>query len=107
MDMRAKKLAGNRTRRLHFALSERSSERLERLATKTDAASSTEVIKDALLTYEALVDRLIEGDSFYIKDRRGNLYPLDLLIDVEQLPCPDDAGGRSDEHRLRIAAGGQ
>ena len=44
--------------RLNLALGDRSLERLDRLKDKTEATSSTEVIKNALRLYEVLVDEV-------------------------------------------------
>ena len=70
-------------RRLNLALSARAVERLEHLQEATDSSNATQVIKDALLTYEALVKWLEEGYSFFVRDPKGALVPVDLLIDVE------------------------
>ena len=77
----------NRTKsakRRNFLFSERATNRLVRLVDRTDASSETEVIKNALLTYEALVDWLEEGATFFARNARGQLIPIDLLIDVSR-----------------------
>lgn len=68
--------------RINLSISERTKERLENLVEVTDAASSAEVVKQAILTYEALAKRLMNGERFFVETRSGKLAPLDLLIDV-------------------------
>lgn len=74
--------------RLNLSVSKRTKERLDQLVELTDAASSAEVVKQAILTYEALAKRLMDGDKFYVEKRSGKLVPFDLLIDV---PAARDA----------------
>lgn len=76
--------------RINLSISERTKERLESLVEVTDAASSAEVVKQSILTYEALAKRLMNGDRFFVETRTGKLTPLDLLIDV---PTKQDSQG--------------
>ena len=98
-------------KRINLSLSDRDAERLANLVDLTNASSQTEVIKRALLTYEALVLHLREGARFYIMERADSEpAPLNLLIDVEpkrqdsaliKLPVQGDEGGNDcngDDH---------
>jgi hypothetical protein len=78
------------TKRLNLELSMRAMDRIEELRRKTDATSTTQVLKDAVLTYEAIVRHLSRGEHFLIADQRGNVTPIDFLIDVavEESPSP-------------------
>ncbi|ODS87599.1 MAG: hypothetical protein BGO83_23505 [Devosia sp. 66-14] len=82
--MRTQSPTSNRSRRLNLGLSERDAIRLADLGALTNASSQTEVIKRALLTYEALVERLADGAEFFVQDAEDETpVPLNLLIDVE------------------------
>lgn len=76
-------------RRMHFSLPPRSVERLDELARRTEASSQTEVIKEALLTYEALVSRLEEGKKFFMKEDDGSIVPVIFNIDVGKTQIED------------------
>ena len=69
-------------RRLNLVIPDRAMERLEWLRERTDAASHTEVIRQALFAYEQLVERVSEGSKLMEKTSRGELLPLPLSIDV-------------------------
>lgn len=68
--------------RLNLSISKRTKERIDELAELTDASSAAEVIKQAILTYEALAKRLADGDAFYVEKKSGRVAPFDFLIDV-------------------------
>mgnify|MGYP002714377159 CR=1 FL=1 len=70
--------------RLNLVLPERSIERLEELKVKTDASSVTEVIKNALMTYESLADYLSEGVTFSGRHPNGEVFTVEFMIDVEK-----------------------
>lgn len=70
--------------RLNLVLPERSIERLEDLKVKTDASSVTEVIKNALMTYESLADYLSEGVTFSGRHPNGEVFTVEFMIDVEK-----------------------
>ena len=70
--------------RLNLVLPERSIERLEELEVKTDASSVTEVIKNALMTYESLADYLSEGVTFSGRHPNGEVFTVEFMIDVEK-----------------------
>jgi hypothetical protein len=69
-------------RRLNLVIPDRAMERLEWLRKKTDAASHTEVIRQALFAYEQLVEKVSDGSKLMEKTSRGELLPLALSIDV-------------------------
>ncbi len=94
-------------KRLNIGLSERDSARLSSLAEYTNASSDTEVIKRALLTYEALVERLIDGAEFYVMDP-GDAIPaaLNLLIDIEPTPSPISIVKTNDEDNTPVKVTG-
>ncbi len=68
--------------RLNLVLPERSMERLEELKAKTDASSVTEVVKNALMTYESLADHLSEGVTFSGRHPNGEVFSVEFMIDV-------------------------
>jgi len=72
----------NRKRRLNLIIPDRAMERLEWLRERTEAASHTEVIRQALFAYEQLVAKVSEGSKLMEKTPRGELLPLPLSIDV-------------------------
>lgn len=74
---------GNRKRRLNLIVPERAIERLDWLKDRTDAASHTEVIRQALFAYEQLVCRISDGSRLMEKTAKGELLPLPLSIDVK------------------------
>lgn len=69
-------------KRLNLVIPDRAMERLEWLRERTDAASHTEVIRQALFAYEQLVERVSEGSKLMEKTSRGELLPLPISIDV-------------------------
>ena len=68
--------------RLSLVLPERSARRLEILKGKTDASSVTEVIKNALMTYESLAEHLEDGVTFTGTKPTGETFSVEFLIDV-------------------------
>lgn len=68
--------------RLNLVLPERSIDRLEELKSKTDASSVTEVIKNALMTYESLAEHLSEGVTFTGRRPNGEVFAVEFMIDV-------------------------
>jgi hypothetical protein len=69
-------------RRLNLVVPERAVERLNWLQGRTDAASHTEVIRQALFVYEQLVERLSTGSKLMEKTAKGELLPLPISIDI-------------------------
>jgi hypothetical protein len=76
-------------KRLNLAIPERALDRLDWLQKKTDAASHTEVIRQALFVYEQLVSRLSEGSTLMEKTTGGILFQLPISIDVKASPKPE------------------
>lgn len=69
-------------RRLNLAIPPRAVERLDWLQGRTDAASHTEVIRQALFVYEQLVERVSDGSKLMEKTSKGELLPLPISIDI-------------------------
>lgn len=76
---------GNR-KRLNLVIPERAMERLDWLKDRTDAASHTEVIRQALFVYEQLVERISDGSKLMERTANGQLLPLAISIDVKPQP---------------------
>jgi hypothetical protein len=76
-------------RRLNLVIPDRALERMDWLQKKTDAASHTEVVRQALFVYEQLVSRLSEGSTLMEKTIKGELFPLAVSIDVKAAPKPE------------------
>lgn len=71
-------------RRLNIILPERTVERISNIKEMTLSSSVTDVIRTAVLTYEALVKFMSEGNRFYIKrDGEENLTPVEFVLDVK------------------------
>jgi len=60
-------------KRLNIVLPERSAQRLDALKEKTEAATYTEVLKDALRLYEALIEEAENGNEFCIREKDGRI----------------------------------
>jgi hypothetical protein len=72
-----------RKRRLNLVIPERAMDRLDWLKDRTDAASHTEVIRQALFAYEQLVCKLLDGSKLMERTAKNELLPLPLSIDVK------------------------
>lgn len=72
------------TQRITISLPERSVHRLENLKARTEAPSLTEVIKNALMTYESLVDHLSKGAVFFMSMPNGEQIGVEFLIDIKR-----------------------
>jgi hypothetical protein len=70
----------SKTTRVQLELAERSFERLSALKHKTEAASYTEVVKNALRLYENLIDQYDSGKRFYLKDDKGNTVEYEVFV---------------------------
>ncbi len=75
-------------RRLNLVIPERAVERLDWLQLKTEAASHTEVIRQALFVYEQLVTKIADGSTLMEKTQKGDLFPLPISIDVKSPARP-------------------
>ena len=74
-------------KRVNLALPARTVERLETLKQMTDAASTTEVIRHAIMTYESVVNHLANGVTFKAVKPSGAVLEVEFLIDA---PIPSD-----------------
>jgi len=76
--------AEDRTRplknRVQFDLPPRSMERLNALKLKTEASSASEVVKNALRLYEALIEATESGKQFLVRDANGQVSPYRLFL---------------------------
>lgn len=70
----------SKTTRVQLELAERSFDRLSALKQKTEAASYTEVVKNALRLYENLVEQYESGKRFYLKDAEGNTVEYEIFV---------------------------
>jgi hypothetical protein len=77
---------GIRKKRLNLIIPDRAMERLEWLKDQTEAASHTEVIRQALFVYETLVERVADGSKLMERTSKGELLPLPVSIDVKPSP---------------------
>jgi hypothetical protein len=80
---------GKSKHRLNLIIPGRAMERLEWLRDRTDAASHTEVIRQALFVYEQLVERVSDGSKLMEKTANGQLLPLPISIDVKAAPTAE------------------
>lgn len=71
-------------KRLNLAMPDRVLQRLDWLQARTDAASHTEVIRQALFVYEQLVERIADGSRLMEITSKGDLLPLPISIDVRR-----------------------
>jgi hypothetical protein len=79
-------------KRLNIVLPMRTVSRIESLKEKTLAASTTEVIRTAILTYEALVEHLADGNKFYVsKSGENKFHPVNFVFDVMPKLVPTEA----------------
>lgn len=73
------------TKRVTLALPERTVVRLEELKELTAATSVTDVIKQAIMTYESIAKHLSSGVVFYARKPNGERVEVEFMIDV---PAP-------------------
>jgi hypothetical protein len=77
----ASQLSGEK--RLNIVLPMRTVSRIEKLKEQTLASTTTEVIRTAILTYEALVEKIAEGNRFYVCKPGDDRYqPVNFVFDV-------------------------
>ena len=69
-----------RKTRVQLDLSPTAVERLNALKAKTEAASYTEVVKNALRIYEALIEETEAGKQFLIRDKDGVISIFRLFL---------------------------
>jgi hypothetical protein len=82
-------MMGHRKRRLNLIIPERAMERLEWLKDQTEAASHTEVIRQALFVYSELVEKVGGGSRLMERTAKGELLPLPVAIDVKPSPAAE------------------
>lgn len=68
------------SKRLNLALPDGSVKRLERLREMTEAGSITEVVKDALKTYDSLLNHLKNGATFEVVHPDGSRVSVEFVI---------------------------
>lgn len=66
--------------RINMSLSPKLLERLDALVQKTDASSYTEVFRNAIRLYDALIDEHDRGNEFLIRDPEGNLKTYKVFL---------------------------
>lgn len=59
--------------RINLALSPRAFEQLEKIREKTEASSYTEVFRNAIKLYDALISEAELGNEILVKDKNGNV----------------------------------
>ena len=69
-----------RKTRVQLDLSLSAVDRLSALKAKTEAASYTEVVKNALRIYEALIEETEAGKEFLIRDKDGVISIFRLFL---------------------------
>jgi hypothetical protein len=72
------------TKRVTLALPERTVERLEALKDLTASTSVTDVVKQAIMTYESIARHLASGVTFYAQKPNGERIAVEFMIDVPQ-----------------------
>jgi len=68
------------TRRVQLELPQRSMDRLLKLMDVTEASTYTEVMKNALRMYEAVIDEVEDGKEIMIKEKDGNIVPFHIFV---------------------------
>lgn len=70
---RGRPQASSEKERINLALSPRAFEQLEKIREKTEASSYTEVFRNAIKLYDALIEEAEQGNEFLVRDKNGNL----------------------------------
>ena len=73
-------------KRLTLVFPERTYDRIERLRDLTDASSSTEVIRNALMVYEVIANAAQSGSTLLQRSANGQYQILPISVDVEVAP---------------------
>lgn len=71
--------SGKKTTRMQVEMPERSYARLVTLKAKTEAASYSEVMKNALRVYEAMIAQQEAGRTFILKDKDGTMIEYQIF----------------------------
>jgi Arc/MetJ-type ribon-helix-helix transcriptional regulator len=72
--------ASRERKRLSLVLPERSAQRLSTLVEKTEAKGYTDVMRNALRLYEAIVEETEQGNETCIRDRDGQIKSYRFLF---------------------------
>lgn len=70
---RGRPQANTEKERINLSLSPRAYEQLDYLREKTEASSYTEVFRNAIRLYDALIQEAEKGNEFLVRDKEGNL----------------------------------
>jgi hypothetical protein len=76
----ANQLTKKATRRVQLELPQRSMDRLLNLMDVTDASTYTEVMKNALRLYEAIIKEVESGKEIMIKEKDGKVNPFHIFV---------------------------
>ncbi|MCE6958739.1 hypothetical protein LAZ40_06720 [Cereibacter sphaeroides] len=79
---------------LHLTIPPGTVERLEELRILTGAASITDVLNRALLTFEDLAGHVARGASFTMHEPNGRTAEVELLIEPQPPAPPSPRPGR-------------
>jgi hypothetical protein len=72
--------ASRERKRLSLVLPERSAQRLSMLVEKTEAKGYTDVMRNALRLYEAIVEETEQGNEIFIRGRGGEIKSYRFLF---------------------------
>ena len=72
--------ASRERKRLSLVLPERSAQRLSTVVEKTEAKGYTDVMRNALRLYEAIVEETEQGNETWIRDRDGQIKSYRFLF---------------------------
>jgi hypothetical protein len=87
-----------RDKRLNVILPMRTIMRIEGLKEATQVSTTTEVIKSAILAYEALVKYISDGNKVYIcKSGDDKFYPVYFVFDVVPACLDRPSAGKDTE----------
>lgn len=79
---RAGQEAVNSTKeRVQIILGPKSIARLDVLKERMENPTRTEVIRNALRLFEAVIEELDRGREFFVKDEAGNLHPYKIFLE--------------------------
>ncbi|MCY4335935.1 MAG: hypothetical protein OXC60_14855 [Litoreibacter sp.] len=72
-------------KRLTLAFPERTINRLEELKELTSASSITDVVREAIMTYESVAKHIGNGMTFYAQRPNGERIEVEFMIDVPRV----------------------
>lgn len=67
--------------RVQIILGPKSIARLDVLKERMENPTRTEVIRNALRLFEAVIEELDRGHEFFVKDEAGKLHPYKIFLD--------------------------